>query len=458
MESSLYRILVKQNSWWLKDKIDNPKAFLPKREIFQKLLLLLAKPRILGIIGPRRTGKTVCLFQLIRFLLEDRKINPPNIGYILCDDPEVELYLLDHSFGEIIEGFLEEKEGRTYLFLDEVQYLANWAKWLKKYQELSPSLKIIITGSSSLHLSRGSKESLVGRLVEEELLPMSFFEYVQVKKALEGGKALPSLGEDPFKKTDWLLKNQKEQILRSKMLGPDFREYLLFGGFPEGLSEKDITLWQEYLKEDIVKRQIYHDIVKIFGIQNPSLLENFLFYIGSHQSELFSFESFLKALPFGSKETVINYLSYLKESFLVSGLPKFSQRALTKQKKYFLTDPGLVNMITGRKSLLGEEEAIGHLVEAVVANFSSLNYPCFFYRDKKGREIDLIIKKEKEILPVETKYKEKIVKDDLASLVYYMERKSISRGLILTKNHIKKEKINRAILYFLPAAEFLFRV
>ncbi|MBM3283217.1 ATP-binding protein [Candidatus Gottesmanbacteria bacterium] len=458
MENTLYRILVKQNPWWIKEKIDNPKAFLPQREIFPKLTFLLEKPRILAIIGPRRTGKTVCLFQLIRFLLEKKKVKPESIGYLLCDDPEIELYLLSHSLGEIIDGFLEERgEEMTYLFLDEVQYLANWAKWLKKYHEFYPNLKIVITGSSSLHLSAGSRESLVGRLVEEILLPMGFFEYVKIKKQLnKGEKPVETISSDPVRKTDFLLTHPKEQLVREKSLVSDFRQFLLYGGFPEGLFEKDINLWQEYLKEDIVKRQIYHDIVKIFRIENPSLLENLLFFIGSHQSELFSFESFLKALPFGSKETVVNYLAYLNESFLIKSLGKFSRKALIKQKKYFLTDPGLANMITGRTTLLADEEFLGHLVEGLVANSLIRKHPCFFFRDEKGREIDLIIRKDKEIIPIEVKYRENIKMEDLSSLVYFIKRQNVSQGLVLTKKLLKKEKIDRFFLYFLPVWEFLY--
>jgi len=185
-------------------------------------------------------------------------------------------------------------------------------------------------------------------------------------------------------------------------------------------------------------------------------LENLLLFIGSHQSELFSFESFLKALPFGSKETVVNYLSYLSESFLVKSLGKFSQKALIKQKKYFLTDPGLANMITGRTNLLGDEGFLGHLVEGVAANSLIWQGPCFFFRDEKGREIDLIIKKDKEIIPLEVKYREEIKREDLSSLLYFMERQKVCRGLVLTKRLLQKEKVGRLFLYFLPAWEFLY--
>lgn len=458
MENSIYSLLVKQNPWWIKEKIDNPKAFLPKRDVFLELKNLLGKPRILALIGPRRTGKTVLVFQLIKYLLEEKKVKPENICYLLCDDPEVELFLLESNFGKIIEGFLDQREGLVYIFLDEIQYILNWSLWLKKYYEFNPKIKFIITGSSALHLQKGSRESLVGRLLEKIILPLSFSEYVRIKNQLSGGVQIPKvLPQSTFLKTEYFISHKTGFYKRKSILETEFENFLLRGGFPEGLFEKDISLWQEYLKEDVIKRQVYHDIVKIFKIENPSLLENLLFYIGTHSSSLFSFETFLNALPFGSKETVINYLSYLKETFLINSLTKFSKKGLIKKKKYFLTDSGLINMIVKRKSLLGQEEFLGHLVESVTQNQSlNKNPDCFFYRDEKGREVDLIIKEGGNIIPIEIKYQEKINKNDLLGLLYFLEKYCLNRGLVLTKEKVGKERIGQKIVYYLPVWEFLY--
>lgn len=185
-------------------------------------------------------------------------------------------------------------------------------------------------------------------------------------------------------------------------------------------------------------------------------MENLLFYIGFHQSELFAYESFLKALPFGSRETVVNYLSYLSESFLVKSLSKLSRKAMIKQKKYFLTDQGLTNMITGHKNLLAEEEFLGHLVEGIIANFVSQDKRCFFFRDEKSREVDLIIKNGQDILPVEVKYQERVTVGDLSPLLYFLKKENLKQGLVITKKLLKKEKISDLSLYFLPVWEFLY--
>ena len=97
------------------------------------------------------------------------------------------------------------------------------------------------------------------------------------------------LKNDYFSITNRLLTHPLEFTKRKNKLLRYLNTFLIRGGFPESMTEEDINLWQDYLKEDIVKRQIYHDIVKIFRIENPSLLENLLLYIGAHPSEIFSY-------------------------------------------------------------------------------------------------------------------------------------------------------------------------
>lgn len=158
-----------------------------KRIEFEKAIDQIDDERILGMIGPRRTGKTTILYQLINKILED--VKPERILFFTADDPALLPYK-ENLFENIIKTYyedvlLESKRGeKVYIFIDEIHFLASWELWLKKYYDLKYNIKFIISSSSAIHLQRRSKESLVGRIFEILVLPLSFRDYI----ALSGKK------------------------------------------------------------------------------------------------------------------------------------------------------------------------------------------------------------------------------------------------------------------------------
>ncbi|MBI4245233.1 MAG: ATP-binding protein, partial [Planctomycetes bacterium] len=408
---NLLDVFREHSPWWQTHQIPKEKNDLPERQLLKQLKEEIENNRITAITGPRRAGKTILMYQLINWLLVESKIKPTNILYLLCDDPDFSLLLLERTFGDIIKTYLNEfspKREKVYIFLDEVHVMEDWEKWLKKFYDFDYPIKFFISGSSALHIKKKSKESLAGRLLEYTLLPLDFKEFVNFYRFFNPHVEVSTdrLKGDFKEVNSFLIKNKLEFLSLQDKLMPIVERFVLWGGFPEGFKTESLELWHEKLKEDVIKKQIYYDIVKIFEIENPSLIEKMLYFIGQNQSQTFSYETFLTALPVKSKDTVINYLSYLRESFLIGENLKLTKKALIKSKKYFLLDSGVLNMILKNRSIL-ELRNIGLIMEGIIQrealnSFGQIN----FFRDPKGREIDLIVTYGRQLLPIESKYTE----------------------------------------------------
>ena len=455
----LSEVLLQLNPWWEEKPVPFIKG-LPHRELFWSLQkTIFSEKRIQTIVGLRRVGKTTLLLQLISLLL-DRKIERENILYLVGDDPNLMLYWQKDSLSTLLDFYLTNvaKRGKKFVFIDEAHFVPLWDKTLKSYYDRFSDLKFFITGSASLPLSKGSKESLVGRALEEILWQLSFREYLRFRATLKR-EVFPEdgLGENYNYQglTKLLINNPLLAVQRTRMFKPVFEAFLLFGGLPEGIFEEDPILWQKKLSEDIIKRNIYYDLVRTFPIRNPEHLETMLYLIARNQSQMFSLNTFINYLPFGSKETVGKYLEFLKAAFLVGELRKFTKRAPAKLKKFFIRDSGILQMI-GKKRRVGDAN-IGQVVEGVVAHEALSKFrDVFFFRDSRGREVDLVVEADKVLLPIEVKHTRVVKRDSLKPLYYFCKKYTIHHAVILTGGEIVEEEHEGIRLFFLPVWEWLW--
>ncbi|CAA6821172.1 MAG: Predicted ATPase, partial [uncultured Sulfurovum sp.] len=138
--------------------------------------------KIVSLIGVRRSGKTYILFSLIEKLR--KRIDPQNIVYINFEDDRLfplKLKNLDDLMEGYYELYPEKREEKVYLFLDEVQNVEGWEKYIRRIGD-TLNLQLYITGSSSKLLSSEIATSLRGRTITYEVFPFSFKEYLRHKE------------------------------------------------------------------------------------------------------------------------------------------------------------------------------------------------------------------------------------------------------------------------------------
>ena len=207
-----------QNPWYRNRAFRPAEEKLPKRNAFDDLWADITNLRqIISISGLRRVGKSTLIKQIINSLLEN-KTDPYKILYFSFDQPTIleekdtlekiiTLYLK-----EILNKDIYKIKQKVYIFLDEIQLIPFWQDIVKRYYDISPNLKFIVSGSASLLISSKSKESLAGRIFEKKLSPLTFSEYKKLSK------------------------------------NRDFEEFLNFGQFPELLDINDNLNFLAYIK------------------------------------------------------------------------------------------------------------------------------------------------------------------------------------------------------------------
>ncbi len=405
------------NHWWIRRKVDSDLALPLKRDIYQEIENRLKERFILAIVGLRRVGKTTIIYQIIENLIND-EVSPENILFFSFDEVSIALDEFLESYREIQKkDFRDEK---VYIFLDEIQKCANWENELKKYYDLYPKLKFIISGSESLFIKKKSKETLAGRIVEFMLSPFTFKEYLRFNNV-----------------------TPKEFEYETK-IKPLFLKFVEKGGFPETFMLKNDKDFKEYLKSLVVDKIVYKDIPKIFKLDDPEFLRILLELISSNPGMYIDYQSLSK--QFGKDRRVIkDYLFYLKESFLISVLGNYrkgSAATLRKKKRAYPADNSLTYLYKPNI----DETFFGKMVETSVVN--KVKASSFW---KNRNEIDIV----QDDLPIEVKYRNSIDSEDFKPLKEFMKKFNKKEGIIITKNEEKNIKFKEGVISLIPAWKFM---
>jgi len=325
---------------------------------------------VVVVKGFRRVGKTFQLYGLIKKLLQTHK--KKEVIYINFEDERIPLKT---EFLSLLLPTLNEITGSTplYLFLDEVQAIPGWSRWVRRLIDMG-KIRIFISGSSSKISEREIPTELRGRYLEVEMSPLSFLEYLKFRSV-----PLPGAGET-------VSKNQETGYLNM------FREYLYSGGMPA------VVLAEVNLKKEILLNYyntlIRRDIIEKYGIRNEESLKDLVKLIvnTTRYSGTKMFNN-LKGIGHSiGKATVLKYIAYLRDSFFMDELFEFSPKQksqLQREKKIYIIDTGFIDLLTSRTNLKE-----GRLFENVVFYYLRKQYKnsdIFYYRADKDEEVDFLI-------------------------------------------------------------------
>ncbi len=459
--------LIITNPWWNQQKINEQFLLGRKRNEFNNIIEKIENKRILSIIGPRRVGKSTLIYQTINYLLEEQKIQNKRILLFSGDDPSLFFNendklsdVLDVYFNEILEENISKLTSKVYIFIDEIHFIKNWQNYLKTYFDRKYNIKFIITGSSSMHLFKDANESLLGRIENIYVLPLTFNQFMNFYMTYiskEQDIKIPNIDlnnmDKSIKRLEEIYYNQDIKLKIQKIL----KRYMLVGGYPEYFEVKDIEVWHKQLSEDIITRGIYKDILTIYNIKSPEILEKLLYYIATNNSQTFAYSGIGDTFGIDTV-TIMTYLGYLKQAFLINILENYSSniaKVIRTNKKISILDNGIQNSLLKQKNI--DNDLAGHIVESMVDfDFRLLcekeNYKQFYYRNSDKEEIDIIIDRNIDIIPIEVKYTNQIESSDLKAINKFIEEhynKKINQtkfGIIITKDILKKE----GNLYFIP--------
>ena len=290
------------------------------------------------VVGMRRTGKTWFCYQHMEGLLA-KGVPKERLLHLNFEDERL-LPFQAKDFGSILDTYYRKfpdfKDRRCYLFLDEVQRIDGWDKFVRRVLD-TENLEVWVTGSSSKLLSAEIATSLRGRSLTMEMFPLSFREFLRFHEVDPGA---------------------------TKRFGPRARaelqsmadRYLTEGGFPEvqGLDrELSRQVLQSYV--DVV---VLRDVIERHSIRNTSALRAMIRHLMSAPASRFSVNKFYNSLRSQglscTKNDLYEYLDHLKDAFLVYAVPIHSDSEAVRRvnaQKHYVVDTGMLSSMSVRAHL-----------------------------------------------------------------------------------------------------------
>ncbi len=344
------------------------------RLLENKLVERLTEPKhkVVVLYGARQVGKTTLVLKALKQV--DGKILQINA------DSQAYTEVLSSTDLNKLKGLVA---GYDVLFIDEAQRIPDIGINLKILHDNIPSLKIIVTGSSSLDLANRIKEPLTGRTWTYRLYPISLAEW-------KGSKDVNDFG-----------------------VGMNLDEFIRFGLYPEVLSLENHADKQQYLRE-ISDSYLYKDVLALANIRYPEKLRQLLKLLAFQIGNLVSIHELANALQI-SRDTVTNYIDLLEKSFVIFRLGGFSRnlrKEVVSMDKIYFHDVGIRNTLIENFNPLEFRQDIGPLWENFLLSerrkkmeYERLFGNTYFWRTHTGAELDYVEERNGLLLGFEFKWK-----------------------------------------------------
>ncbi len=386
---STSELLILLNPWWKEGLVREDLARPYRRNVFFEVIEALGLRQIQVLTGLRRVGKSTIMYQAIDWLIREGGVDPQKILYFSFDLRSMNLLDILKAYSRLGVNWRNE---RVYLFLDEVQKVESWPSWLKILYDSHPNLKIVVSGSSSLHLEEEARKNLAGRYILHKVEPLSLIEFFELKT----GKVVnnPDLWREE-------LSSALEEYLKKP--------------FPEIVNWSDLRAF-EYVKESVVERVAKSDLGPYLD-QTRAMELLTLFY--QEPGQYLNVASLSGELGM-SKKTLYKYISYLESSYLIRTLRNYRPSFRASSRKMKRVYPYHWSLLFG---VAWPDR--GPLIESVVASLINASH---YWREGR-REVDFVLPER--LLPVEVKAREGIRGRDLDNLIYFMGKFGVKEGVIV---------------------------
>jgi len=361
-----------------------------KRYIFEEMLAHLSKKEISLIAGPRQAGKTTLMLQLQDYL---KKKDEETLFLSLDFETDMPHFTTQSALLERIR--LEFGKENGYVFIDEIQRKENAGIFLKGLYDMQAQYKFIVSGSGSVELKEKVHESLAGRKRMFELHTVSLKEFINYKT---GYKYEDRLGE-------------YFRIMKAEGLAL-ILEYLNFGGYPRVILEDTL---KEKLKimDEIYRSYIEKDIAYLLRVERIDAFGNLIRLLAGQIGNMMNINELSSTLGI-SVQTVKNYLAYAEKTFIVKRVTPYFRnirKEISKSPILYFNDLGLRNFSAGQFGRHTMFSDMGFLFQNLVCRLllektKDDGSTIHFWRTKDRAEVDFIIDRGSEVIPVEVKCRE----------------------------------------------------
>ncbi|HHD92122.1 MAG TPA: ATP-binding protein, partial [Candidatus Portnoybacteria bacterium] len=338
------------------------KKYIKREKYLKKIKPFINQGIIKVLVGQRRVGKSYLLFQIMDLIKSENPkaniiyINKEQFKFDAIRDYQTLLeYIKKHSL----------KSGKNYVFIDEIQDIDQFEKALRSLNA-NGNYDLYCTGSNANLLSGELATYLSGRYIEILVHSLDYREFLKFHKLKDSEKS--------------------------------FKQYIIFGGLPYLKHlELDEEIVFDYL-QSIYNTILLKDVINRYKIRNISFLKNLSHYVADNVGALVSakkISDFLISQKIKiSPNTVLDYLSYLSNAFLIYKVPRIDikgRKIFEINEKYYFEDLGLRNVIAGYN-----QDDINKILENLVyLHLISQGYEVFVGQLDKN-EIDFVAEKKNE--------------------------------------------------------------
>ena len=374
------------------------------RTLSEKLFSLAQQFPVIGLVGPRQSGKTT----LVKALF-------PHLPYINLEDIN-QKYLAQNDPQSFLDKY---KDG---VILDEIQHVPHLFSYIQILvdQKQMPG-QFILTGSQNFSLAQNISQTLAGRIALLSLLPLSI-----------------------------------QELKASKHTSTDYEQLIFQGGYPSLYKYPfNPTDWYP----NYIKTYVERDVRQIKNIADLNRFQTFLKLCSGRIGQILNLTSLANDCGI-SHVTARAWISILESSYLIYLLPphyqNFSKRLIKMPKLYFY-DTGIACSLLGieNKQQLEHHYLRGGLFENLVINellkyrFNYGQQPnLYFWRDKSGHEVDCIYEMADQLLPIEIKASKSLSRDHFKHLIYYKNLSHQQQAILCYAGEIAANQHDICIVNF----------
>ncbi|MEY3450721.1 MAG: hypothetical protein RL711_546 [Bacteroidota bacterium] len=366
------------------------------REAHKKLEQLGNSFKGVAVIGPRQSGKTT----LVKLVFPDKP-------YFSLENPDIRRFALEDP-----RGFLKNMPHGG--ILDEVQRTPELFSYLQEILDNSTEKGLfILTGSNNFLLQQNISQTLAGRIGYLNLLPFSI------------------------------------QELQSASLMPENDNQLMFQGCYPPIYDQQI-LASDWCP-NYIRTYIERDVRQIKNINDLIIFEKFMRIMAGRTGQELNLSGISVELGVDLK-TIQSWIGILESSFIIFLLkPHFNNfnKTIIKRPKIYFYDTGLVCSLLGithhhqlvnypLKGAIFETMVIAEMIKK--RNNLGLPNNLYYWRDKSGYEVDIIVDNIDSILPIEIKSGNTIQKEFLKNLFYYNRLRHKNEGLLLYGGELDQKR------------------
>jgi predicted AAA+ superfamily ATPase len=378
-------------------------------------------------VGLRRAGKSYLMYQQFLHLVAAGHHVEEMLFFNFEDD---RLIGMTSSDFELIKTCYEEMFAyKPIFFLDEVQNIDGWEKFARRLAD--HQYRVYITGSNAKMLSSEIATTLGGRYMIQNVYPYSFTEFLKAR--------------DIEIDANWFHRKRNEVVRQ-------FEDYFYFGGLPELQKAQDAErrMWLSNLYNKI----FFGDLVSRYSVRNSFALKTLVLKLAESVKQPSSYSRLTNIISSAGKkvklETIIDYLSYLRDTWLTFSLDNLASKFVEREtnKKYYFIDNGILNLF-----LLDPNTS---LLENIVAIQLKRKYGDEVYFYNKEAEVDFIATERHIAIQVSYSLNSKETEDrEVRGLMSLPDNLCINQYMIITKEEERNIEIGDKQIHVVPVWRWL---